>query len=209
MDRFLSDPREALVAQDPSFPDLIRRLRKGDQEAAAELVQRYEPAIRRAVRFRLVDAGLGAVLDSMDICQSVLHSFFVRAASGQYEIEQPEQLLKLLVTMARNKLTSQARKEQAERRDTRRTVPLGPDSAGLISPLSGPGNQVAARELLQETYRRLSAEERELVELRNEGRNWDEIATLLGEGPVVLRKRLSRALDRVTRQLGLEEGNDE
>ena len=40
----------------------------------------------------------------MDICQSVLGSFFVRAATGQYKLETPEHLLKLLTTMARNKL---------------------------------------------------------------------------------------------------------
>ena len=36
-----------------------------------------EPAIRRQ-RVRLADARLGNLLDSMDICQSVLKSFFVR-----------------------------------------------------------------------------------------------------------------------------------
>ena len=43
--------------------------------------------------FRLADARLGNLLDSMDICQSVLTSFFVRAAAGQYDLETPEQLL--------------------------------------------------------------------------------------------------------------------
>src|SRR5262245_18744068 len=97
------------------FEDLIRRVRAGDQAAAADLVSCYEPAMRWAVRFRLADARLGNVLDSMDICQSVLGSFFVRAASGQYEIDQPDQLLTLLVTMARNKLVAQGRKQFAQR----------------------------------------------------------------------------------------------
>ena len=97
------------MVEAPTFEELIRRVRAGDQDAAAVLVKRYEPAIRRAVRFRLADARLGTLLDSMDICQSVLASFFVRAATGQYELETPEQLLKLLTAMARNKLTTQAR----------------------------------------------------------------------------------------------------
>ena len=88
----------------PAFEELIRRVRAGDPGAAAELVRNYEPAIRRAVRFRLADARLGSLLESMDICQSVLASFFVRVATGQYELETPEQLLKLLTAMARNKL---------------------------------------------------------------------------------------------------------
>src|SRR5436305_3757208 len=108
---------------DTTFEELIQRVRAGDQDAAGELVRRYEPAIRRAVHFRLGDAHLGGMLDSMDICQSVLASFFVRAASGQYDLQEPEHLLKLLVAMARNKLKFQARKQRAQRRDHRRVAP--------------------------------------------------------------------------------------
>src|SRR5438874_1787325 len=64
----------------------------GDQPAA-DLVRQYEPTIRRVVRSRRVDARLGAVLDSMDICQSVLASFFVRTAAGQFEFDSPEDLV--------------------------------------------------------------------------------------------------------------------
>src|SRR3954469_15990843 len=95
-------------AGDEGFALLIRRVRDGDQQAAAELVRRYEPAIRRAARVRLVDSRLGRLLDSMDICQSVMASFFVRAALGQYEVETSDQLLRLLGSMARNKLANQA-----------------------------------------------------------------------------------------------------
>jgi RNA polymerase sigma-70 factor (ECF subfamily) len=197
------------VSDEPSFQDLIRRVRAGDQAAATELVRRYEPAIRRAVRFRLADARLGAVLDSMDICQSVLASFFLRTAAGQFEIDQPEQLLKLLVSMARNKLASLARRETAERRDRRRTV-FAPQAAEHVAARgSGPGRQAAARELLREAYQRLTPEERQLAELRNQGLDWNTIASQLGGTAVGLRKKLSRALDRVTRQLRLDEEHDE
>jgi hypothetical protein len=70
------------------------------------------PAIRRVIRFCLVDARFGAAFDSMDICRSVLASFFVRTAAGQFEFHTPDDLVKLLVTMTRNKLASQARKER-------------------------------------------------------------------------------------------------
>src|SRR5881394_4022184 len=105
------------MAEPLPFDELILRVRAGDQDAATALVRSYESAIRRAVRFRLTDARLGNLLDSMDICQSVMASFFLRAASGQYELETPEQLLKLLTVMAHHKLVSQARKQYARRRD--------------------------------------------------------------------------------------------
>jgi RNA polymerase sigma-70 factor (ECF subfamily) len=196
------------MAADVTFDELIRRVRGGDEAAAAALVRLYEPAVRRAVRFRLVDQRLGAVLDSLDICQSVLASFFVRAAGGQYDLERPEQLVRLLVTMARNKLASKVRQERAARRDVRR-VGGERDLANVADGDLGPSQQATARDLLHETLRRLTAEERQLVELRSAGHDWGSIASRLGGKPVVLRKKLSRALGRVSRELGLDEASDE
>ena len=87
------------MANESSFHDLIRRIRDRDETAAAELVAKYEAAIRRVVRIHLRDVRLRRVLDSMDVCQSVLASFFVRAALGQYELDSPDQLLGLLATI--------------------------------------------------------------------------------------------------------------
>jgi RNA polymerase sigma-70 factor (ECF subfamily) len=66
-------------------------------------VRRYEPAIRRAVRVRLIDARLRRVLDSTDICQSVLGSFFAHAGEDRYDLDTPEQLIKLLIGMVRQR----------------------------------------------------------------------------------------------------------
>jgi hypothetical protein len=38
--------------------ELVQRIRTGDAAAAAELVRRYEPEIRRAIHFRLRDPRL-------------------------------------------------------------------------------------------------------------------------------------------------------
>src|ERR1700722_8314118 len=109
---------------DTPFVELIQRVRAGDQEAASELVRRFEPAIRRAVRVRLVDDRLRRQFDSTDVCQSVFASFFVRAAMGQFELEKSEQLLKLLATMVRNKVADRSDKARAGRRDYRRAADL-------------------------------------------------------------------------------------
>src|SRR6516225_780589 len=100
-------------SENDDFQALLGRVRAGDADAATELVRRYEPAIRRAARVRLLDTRLNRLLDSMDICQSVMASFFVRAALGQYELETPAQLLKLLATMTRNKLANQVKSHRA------------------------------------------------------------------------------------------------
>ena len=196
--------RTRRVPEEMSFLDLVRRVRAGDQQASAELVRRYEPAIRIAVHGRLTDPGLRRLLDSMDICQSVLGNFFVRATAGEFELEKPEQLIKLLITMARNRLTDHARRQQADRRDQRRTENMGGGGADLVDPGDSPSAVVAGEELLHAFRSKLSAQELHLADQRASGRPWDEIAAEVGGSPDALRLQLSRAVDRVTRELRLE-----
>jgi RNA polymerase sigma-70 factor (ECF subfamily) len=191
------------MPQDDSFHDLIRRVRCGDDAAAAEVVQRYGAALRRAVRARLTDPNLRRLLDSMDVCQSVLASFFVRASAGQYALDTPGQLVRLLASMARHKLLGQAERLRAARRDCRRQV--GDWAAGEpADPGPQPPQLAAGRELLQEFRSRLSEEERRLADQRALGRSWADIAAEVGGNADALRMRLSRAADRVARELGLD-----
>jgi RNA polymerase sigma-70 factor (ECF subfamily) len=195
------------VPDAPEFAELIRRVRDRDQDAARELVRRYEGAIRRVIRIRLRDADMRRLLDSTDVCQSVLASFFVRTALGQYELDTPEQLLNLLTAIARNKLVNQASRLRAQRRNVQRDAggddrtPQVPDDA------SDPSEQASARELLETVRTRLSADERYLAEQRSLGRSWQDLAKELGATDVALRKKLTRALDRVMAELGLGDGD--
>ncbi len=192
---------------EPSFAELMVRVREGDQQAAAELVRSYEPAIRRAVHFRLTNAHARNILDSMDIFQSVMASFFLRAASGEYQLDQPEDLQKFLAAMARNKLKHQLRKQYAQRRDGRR-IDAAADPQAVAGAEPSPSRHFAARELLNAVHERLTPEERQLVEWRQQGLEWDAIALQAGGKPEALRKKLSRALDRVAVELGVDEDND-
>jgi RNA polymerase sigma-70 factor (ECF subfamily) len=141
----------------------------------------------------------------MDVCQSVLASFFVRAASGQYELDRPAQLLRLLVIMARNKLVSEARHSYVLRRDPDSLRAEASLPTGLTATGASPSHQAACRDLLQEVQRRLSAEERQLVERRAQHQEWSTIAAALGGSAEALRKKLARALDRIAQQLGVDE----
>ena len=156
-------------------------------------MHRYEPAIRIAVRARLTDPKLRRWLDSMDVCQSVLGNFFVRAANGQFELDRPEQLISLLATMARNRVTNHALREQAARRDQRRVSAIAASEANLVDPAPDPSEAVEGRDLLDAVQERLSDQERVLAEQWASGDPWAEIAARLGVAPDALRVRLARA----------------
>jgi RNA polymerase sigma-70 factor (ECF subfamily) len=193
------------MTDDNTFTGFIGRIRAGDQQAAADLVRRFEPVIRLEVRQRLRDRRLNRLFDSMDICQSVLASFFVRAASGQYDLHRPDQLVRLLVTMARNKLSSEARRHHKQRRDVRRLDEGGRLEMEAVAAGPTPSQQVGEGELLQRLRSLLTPDERRLAEWRTQGRSWADIVAEIGGTPQARCKQLSRAIDRVARELGLED----
>jgi hypothetical protein len=59
------------------------------------------------------------------------------------------------------------------------------------------------------TGRRLTEEERRLADRRTAGREWAEIAAAWGRSPDALRKQLARGLDRVARELRLDDAGPE
>jgi RNA polymerase sigma-70 factor (ECF subfamily) len=192
------------MAADPQFADLIQRVRAKDSQAAADLVRQFEPEIRRYVRVRLSPARQRGY-DSDDVLTSVFGNFFVRVVAGQFELEQPEQLIKLLITMAHNKMIDIAIKP-----GNRRTRNCDPSVwARFMANGHSPSDVVSKEEILREVHDRLTPDERDLMEQRAQGRSWKDIADSCGVNPDALRKKLERALDRICRELGLDEERHE
>jgi RNA polymerase sigma-70 factor (ECF subfamily) len=197
------------VTDDVAFDELIRRLRSGDEGAATQLVRTYEPVVRRFVRVRLAGSRLRRVFDSMDVCQEVLASFFVRAALGQFDLDAPQKLVNLLVTMARNKVASKARRRQPEQANSPDGPPNRVDEDALPTAGPTPSQEATLGELFEGIRRHLSDDELRLADLRADGKSWEEIAAEFGDSPEALRKRLARAIDRVARRFDLEAASDE
>jgi RNA polymerase sigma-70 factor (ECF subfamily) len=205
----MSDETRAAGEAEPPFAEFLRRIRAGDESAAVELVRRYEPALRLEIRLRLRDPRLRRLLEPADLCQSVLKSFFLRAALGQFDLDSPERLLALLRTMARNKVAQQARRHKAQRRDVDRDVSL--DAGAPLVPAADPSPSRVAigREVWDALRGRLTTEERRVAELRSLGSEWAEIARELGGTPQARRKQLARAVNRAVRELGLDDDEGE
>ncbi len=186
------------------FDDFIRRVRRGDEVAAEQLVRHYEPEIRVEIRhwLRLRDPRLRRVIDSMDICQSVLCDFFVRSALGDFDLSDPSRLVRLLIGMASNKVAERARHHQRSKRDVRAVIPLETEAAGSLEGPDLPGRIVSARDLLDQCRALLSEPERQLVDLRSQGEDWATIALATGGTPEARRKQFARAIARVVAKLG-------
>lgn len=195
------------MAPDAAFRDLLIRVRNGDSNAAYELVRQYESDIRVAVRTRLSDPALRRQFDSMDVCQSVLASFFLRAVAGQFDLSSPGQLVALLTRMARNKLAMRARSQYRQRRDVRRTSiddqGLGHDNQ-MADPGPTPSEVVLQRDLLDRALALMDPAVREIAELRTQGMDWNEIAERLGGEPDARRKQFARAIDRIVSRFDVE-----
>ncbi|PQO36500.1 hypothetical protein C5Y97_12445 [Blastopirellula marina] len=195
--------RAAMADESIDIAELIRQIRQGQPAAAEQLFRFYEPEIRAEIRYRLRSSAVRRVVDSQDICQSVMISFFLRVGAGQYEIAEPQELLQLLLKIARNKTNDAYRAQLADKRDVRRVQSL--DAAKEVGQRPGPENVPAEAaemtDLLEELERQLSTQEFEIATLRRQGFQWDEIGEQLGESPEALRKRFHRAIERIGRNL--------
>jgi RNA polymerase sigma factor (sigma-70 family) len=179
------------------FQELIRLARIGDEAAATQLAQEFEPFIRRFVRFRMRGRSdhnrLRPEVDSADICQSIFKSLFVGLRDGQFELDRPEQLHRLLAAMVRFKVATKARRLSVTLREVLDldTPRERPDSG------AGPEKQVDDRDLLETILKHFEGDELDLLVRRLDDQSWQAIAEAVGSTPEALRKKLSRALERV------------
>jgi RNA polymerase sigma factor (sigma-70 family) len=191
-----------------AFDDLVHRMRLGDDAATAEIFHRYAADVKRIVSAWMRIDRIRRLADPSDIYQSVMASFFIRAALGRYDIAGPDQLKALLVRIARHKVADVVRGRGARAS----FVPIGGNGLSWMDPADpakGPASQVMWKDLLQKFRDRFTEAERRVSDLRMLGYNWEEVGAALGERPGTVRTRLDRALKRICREIQLEELSDE
>jgi hypothetical protein len=104
-------------------------------------------------------------------------------------------------------VAAQARRHAAARRDFRRAQAL-PEADGVAEGKASPSQVLAAEELLRAFRARLSDEEKRMADLRGAGQEWAEIAGQLGGTADGRRMQFQRAINRISRELGLEEDDE-
>jgi DNA-directed RNA polymerase specialized sigma24 family protein len=190
------------VADMSSFSELLSRVRAGDDAATSEIFRTYAPHVKSLVRSLMRIQSVRLMAEPSDVYQSVMASFFIRAAVGQYDIDEPRQLMALLKAMAKNKVVDLTR--QPDRRISSLPV-FGPGLSGIEPVDSGtdPASEVLRIDLARKIRERFTDDEREISDLRLGGDNWADVGARLGIEPNAARMRLERALSRIGKELNL------
>ncbi|MBX9581338.1 MAG: hypothetical protein K2X87_13635 [Gemmataceae bacterium] len=185
----MPDPADAAPATDAS---LLRRFRRGEDDAATELYLRYAGRLR-ALAAAQASPDLQRRVDPDDIVQSVFRTFFRRAAAGQYEVPAGEELWKLFLVIGLNKIRAVAAFHKAARRDVRQTAAGGAfDQAADAAPAADDAALNALRLTIDELLAPLPPGHREIIELRVAGHEVAEIAKLTG--------RAKRSVERILQE---------
>ncbi len=154
---------------------LLQRIRDGDEEALARLLQCYEAQLRLAARV-LLGPKLRAKMDSLDLIQSVHRVLLPGIREARYDVSSLDKLLALARTVLRHKIIRNWRRQQREQEAETAKV-VGQERGSARRALAEePSHSVAAADLQQHILAGLSGVERQLVELRLEGYSTVEIA---------------------------------
>jgi RNA polymerase sigma-70 factor (ECF subfamily) len=179
--------------------ELLGRIRSGDDEAARELLHRYESKVRLVVR-RQLPRLLRSRFDSIDFLQSVWGSFFHRIQTGPHDLEAEENLIAFLAWAARNKVIDEYRRAATQKQNIPREQSLENTGGGEASLGLAMGDTPSELAQAQETYDRLSRllpeSRRAILELKAEGYSCNEIGQKLGLSERTVQRALEELRDR-------------
>jgi RNA polymerase sigma-70 factor (ECF subfamily) len=180
----------------------IMRIRAGDEEAARELLRRYEAKVRLVVR-RQLPRLLRSRFDSLDFLQSVWGSFFHRVRTGPTDIEDEPNLVAFLAWAARNKVVDEYRRAASRKQDMRREEPLwcGDQPRELMDKLESPSQVAEARELLERLQDLVPKDRQRVLELKAEGYSSREIGAQLGISERTVQRLIEDLRDRAQTDL--------
>jgi RNA polymerase sigma-70 factor (ECF subfamily) len=175
----------------------IARIRAGDEEAATELLRRYEAKVRLVVR-RQLPRLLRSKFDSLDFLQSVWGSFFHRVRTGPTDIQDEPNLVAFLAWAARNRVFDEYRRASSQKHDVRREEPLweGDNARELVAPLETPSQVVQAQETLEHLQDLIPDDRREVLALKAEGYSCREIGERLGLSERTVQRVIESLRDR-------------
>ena len=173
---------EQLHGQGPGdIRELLARIKNGDEEAARELLNRYESKVRLVVR-RQLPRLLRSRFDSIDFLQSVWGSFFHRIQTESNDLNEEENLIAFLAWAARNKVIDEYRRAATQKQNIHREESIENRGDWETTLASGdtPSELAQAHETFDRLSRLLPEDRRVILELKAAGYSCGEIGDRLG-----------------------------
>jgi len=180
-----------------NIQELLARIKNGDDDAARELLTRYEPKIRLVVR-RQLPRLLRSRFDSLDFLQSVWGSFFQKIRSGPNDLDEEQNLVTFLAWAARNKVIDEYRRAASQKQDIKREQRLETtrDKEGGVAAGDTPSQLAEAQETYERLRELLPDDRQVILELKAAGYSCREIGDRLGMSERTVQRVLENLRDR-------------
>ena len=192
---------------DIDYDELIDGLRRGDEAAVQRFCDLYGNRVERLAD-RHISGGLQRRVGPEDVVQSVCRTFVRRAKEGEFELPDSGALWALLCAITLSKVRRQARFHLRQKRTMNREQHL--DSIAAESSTGGmelkgttpaPDDAVEFADQFEQIINDLNDEERQLVDLKLQQCENDEIAEQMGCSERTVRRLLNRVRTRLEREL--------
>src|SRR6516165_8877961 len=164
-----------MSSEESSFDGLVKRLRRGDDDAATQLFTRYASRLIALARSRM-DKQIRQKVDPEDVLQSVFKSFFARYRSGAYELKDWDSLWGLLVIVTLRKCSQKARYFLGAVHDVRKEALPADNNWNIAAKTPTPDEEAVLAETLEHVMSQLKDRDRQILELRLQGYSVPEIS---------------------------------
>jgi RNA polymerase sigma-70 factor, ECF subfamily len=183
---------------EPSDCTLLTRFRRGEEGAATAIYLRYAKRLQLLARSQS-GKDLLVRVDPEDVVQSVFRTFFRRASEGHYAIPDGEELWKLFLVIALNKVRELGEFHRAAKRDVGHTTALERRDQGPVRPSASDEQAYGVlRMTIDELLEEMSDTQRQMVMMRIAGHGIDDIARTTHRA----KRSVERVLQRFRSRLG-------
>jgi RNA polymerase sigma-70 factor (ECF subfamily) len=202
------------MSSDPSFDDLMARLREGQDDAATQVFGRFASRLIALARSHL-GPQIRQKEDPEDVLQSVFRSFFHRNAVGEFgRFESWDNVWAMLVVLTLRKCGRRIEYFRAARRDVLREVSrpgpadLSGSDWGLAAEEPTPSEAAMLAETVEQLMSSLPGRHRQVLALHLQGFGPAEISTQVGCTERTVYRVLEAVKDWLERPRGTEDQRD-
>jgi RNA polymerase sigma-70 factor (ECF subfamily) len=174
------------MSSDPSFDDLMARLKEGHNDAATQVFSRFASRLIALARGQL-SPQIRQKVDPEDVLQSVFRSFFRRNAEGEFgEFESWDNVWAMLLVLTLRKCGRRVDYFHAACRDVERELPgaapMSPSAAdwGPSTAEPTPSEAAMLTEMVETLMNRLEGRHRRILVLSLQGYPPADISAQVG-----------------------------